>query len=276
MKIISENNNIILRSCKNFNLQQTFECGQCFRFEKAENGYFRGIAYGRELLMKQEDDTITLYNVSLTEFNEKWKDFFDLDRNYAGILEELSFDCYVKKAAEKTSGIHILRQDSWEILCSFIISQNNNIPRIKKIIGSLCTLLGDPISDGIFTFPSPEKVAAAGINGIAPIKSGFRVKYIIDAAEKVASKEIDLENIMRLTYNEAKKELMRIKGVGEKVADCVLLFGYGFFEAFPRDVWVKRIIGKFYGSSFSPDYFGKNAGFAQQYLFYYERVFRSE
>lgn len=271
MKIIYENNNIILNSCRNLDLGQTFECGQCFRFEKEEDGFFRGVADGRQLVLKQDRDTVTFFDVTEKEFNEKWKRYFDLDRDYAKIIEELSFDCRIKIACERTGGIHILKQDSWETLCSFIISQNNNIPRIKKIIASLCVLLGEPITKNIFSFPSAEKVAKAGIEGLGPIKSGFRAKYIFDAAQKVSSKVIDLDNLEKLDYAEAKKSLMSIKGVGEKVSDCVLLFGMGFYEAFPQDVWVKRVIEKYYGKDFSPDYFGKNAGIAQQYLFYYER-----
>ncbi|HAN22115.1 MAG: hypothetical protein A2Y15_01465 [Clostridiales bacterium GWF2_36_10] len=271
MEIIYENNNIILKFCQNFDLEQTFDCGQCFRFEKDNDGFFRGIANNRQLVLRQDGDTVTFFDITKEEFNEKWKSYFDLDRDYAKILNELSFDCHVKKACEETSGIRILRQDSWEILCSFIISQNNNIPRIKKIIASLCSLLGEPIIGNIYSFPSAEKVFKAGIEGLEPIKSGFRAKYIFDAAEKVANKIIDLEKIQSLNYSEAKKSLMNIKGVGEKVADCVLLFGFGFHEAFPRDVWVNRVIEKHYGKDFSSDCFGKNAGIAQQYLFYYER-----
>ena len=132
-------------------------------------------------------------------------------------------------------------------------------------------LLGEEISDGVYTFPSAERVVKAGVEGIAPIRSGFRAKYIIDAAQKVFSGEINLETLAELEYSLAKKELMKIKGVGEKVADCTLLFGFGFCEAFPRDVWVKRVIEKYYEDGFTPGYFGKNAGIAQQYLFYYER-----
>lgn len=225
------------------------------------------------LSMKQDGDMVILYNVTMDEFDQHWRKYFDLDREYCTIIKELSCDNRIKIAAEKTSGIRILKQDGWETLCSFIISQNNNIPRIKKIIHSLCNILGDEIAEGIYTFPSAERIAAVGIEGLAPIKSGFRAKYILDAAEKVANGTIDLEKLQILDYGEAKKELLKIKGVGEKVADCTLLFGFGFFEAFPRDVWVKRVIEKYYGSYFSPERFGKNAGIAQQYLFYYERNF---
>lgn len=271
MNIIYENNNIILENCRNFNLKQTFDCGQCFRFEQEKNGFFKGVALGKQLVLSQNEDTVTFYNVSQTDFKEKWNAYFDLDRDYASIIKELSFDRRIKKAVQKTGGIRILRQDCWETLCSFIISQNNNIPRIKKIIASLCALLGEPICGGTYSFPTAEKIVKAGIEGIAPIKSGFRAKYIIDAAEKVACGKIDLKNIRQLEYSEAKEKLMQIKGVGKKVSDCVLLFGFGFYQAFPQDVWVNRVIDKYYGEEFTPEYFGKNAGIAQQYLFYYER-----
>ena len=272
MEVFSKNNNVIIKSCRNFDLDQVFDCGQCFRFEKTD-GIFHGVALGRQLTLKQDGDTVILYSTTLDEFNDKWRQYFDLDRDYAEVIRELSFDEQLRIAAEKTGGIRILRQDGWETLCSFIISQNNNIPRIKKIIASLCKLLGESIGDDVYTFPSAERVAAAGVEGLAPIKSGFRVKYIYDAAKKVSEGVVDLEAISKMSYTEAKEKLKTIKGVGEKVADCVLLFGYGFYEAFPRDVWVKRVIGSYYGDDFTPDYFGKNAGIAQQYLFYYERNF---
>jgi N-glycosylase/DNA lyase len=125
--------------------------------------------------------------------------------------------------------------------------------------------------NGFFSFPSAEAIKNAGIEGLAPIKSGFRAKYIIDAAEKVVSNEISLDYIANCGYEEALTELKKIKGVGDKVANCVLLFGFGYYEAFPVDVWVKRVIEKYYGTDFDPKTFGNYAGIAQQYLFYYER-----
>jgi N-glycosylase/DNA lyase len=272
MEVFSKNNNIIIRSCCNFDIDQVFDCGQCFRFEKTD-GVYTGVALGRRISLKQDGDTVILYDTTQDEFDKKWRYYFDLDRDYAAVIGELSFDERIRTAVQKTGGIRILRQDGWETLCSFIISQLNNIPRIKKIIASLCRLLGEAIGDDTYTFPSAERVAAAGIEGLAPIKSGFRTKFIYDAATKVSQGVVDLEAIPKMSYSEAKRTLMTIKGVGEKVADCVLLFGFGFYEAFPRDVWVKRILSNYYGEDFTPEYFGKNAGIAQQYLFYYERSF---
>jgi len=205
------------------------------------------------------------------EFEKIWLGYFDLDRDYESVITELSFDEQFCLASEQACGIRIFRQDGWETLCSFIISQNNNIPRIKKIISALCGLLGEPISTGVNAFPTAESILSAGVEGLAPIKSGFRAKYLIDAAEKVVNGTVNLNELGRMDYKEAKETLMRIKGVGEKVSDCALLFGFGFHQAFPKDVWVKRVLDKYYGSDFDPNYFGENAGIAQQYLFYYER-----
>jgi len=272
MEVFSENNNIILRSCENFDLDQTFNCGQCFRFEKAD-GVYTGVALGRQISLMQEGDTVIIYNTAPEEFEAKWRAYFDLDRDYAAIIRELSFDERIRTAVQKTSGIRILRQDGWETLCAFIISQNNNIPRIKKIIASLCRLLGEAIGENVYAFPTAERICSAGEAGLTALNCGYRAKYLYDAAKKVAQGEIDLTRLPKLPYMEAKQELMKIKGVGDKVADCALLFGLGFYEAFPMDVWVKRAVQNYYGADFKPEYFGKYAGIAQQYLFYYERSF---
>lgn len=271
MEVFSEKNNIIVRA-HNFDLDQIFGCGQCFRFEK-KDGVYTGVALGKQLSLKQDGDTVILYNTTPEEFEGKWKSYFDLDRDYAAIIRELSFDKRIRTAVEKTGGIRILRQDGWETLCSFIISQNNNIPRIKKIIASLCVLLGEAIGDSVYTFPTAQKIAEAGVMALAPINSGYRAGYIYDAAKKVSEGVVDLETLPKLSYPEAKEKIKTIKGVGDKVADCALLFGFGFYEAFPKDVWVKRVIQNYYGADFTPEYFGKYAGIAQQYLFYYERNF---
>lgn len=253
-----------------FEPSKTFDCGQCFRFEHIDGGW-RGIALGRELTVLDGDE-IELVGVSEEEYNGKWRDFFDLDRDYAVINDCLSADSVVKNALTSAKGIRILRQDKWETLCSFIISQNNNIPRIKLIISRLCENFGEPI-DGGYTFPSARRIAALTEEDLAPIRSGFRARYILDAARRVTDGSTDLNSICDMDYDSAKKYLMQIKGVGNKVADCVLLFGYGFFDAFPKDVWIKRVIEKYYGDSFDESVFKPYGGIAQQYLFYAERGF---
>lgn len=267
--IFFEGSNTYIEKDGLFDPVKTFDCGQCFRFEN-ENGVISGIAHGRLLRIRQNEKYVIVENVNEEEFNAVWKDYFDLDRDYNEINELLSRDKEVADALRFAKGIRILRQDKWETLCSFIISQNNNIPRIKKIVSSLCENFGSHTENG-FAFPDAAAVLDAGVDGLAVIRSGFRAKYIIDAAEKVTTGKVDLDELAKLSYDEAKAKLMTIKGVGSKVADCVLLFGYGFFDAFPKDVWIKRVIEKYYGDAFDENVFKPYGGIAQQYLFYRER-----
>ena len=227
-------------------------------------------ACGRRLNIQKHKDGWFFANIDEDEFKREFYGYFDLERDYGAIIKSYSDDKHISSAAIEGGGIRIFRQDPWETLVSFIISQNNNIPRIKKIIESLCTLLGEE-KNGYYSFPTAESIRKAGIDGLAPIKAGFRAKYIVSAAEMVASGEISLEYLKVCGYAEALEILKRIKGVGDKVANCVLLFGFGYYEAFPIDVWVKRVINKYYGEGFDPAALGKYAGIAQQYLFYYER-----
>ena len=176
----------------------------------------------------------------------------------------------LKTACSYADGIRILNQEPWEALCSFIISQNNNIPRIKGIIDKLCTMFGDEIDKNLFSFPTAEKVASLSVEELAPLKSGFRAKYILDAARRVANGDVDLPSLRSLPLDEARNELMKIYGVGNKVADCTLLFGLNRIDAFPKDVWIKRAMEKLFNGSL-PECASKYAGIAQQYIFYYAR-----
>lgn len=274
MNIIFEKDKVIIKNEKFFSLDQTLDCGQCFRFDRNADGVWQGIAHGKKLACyTAEEDTVLL--CSKEEYLSVWEEFFDLKRDYSAVAASLAHDTEAYSAAEIGRGIRILKQDKWETLISFIISQNNNIPRIKKIIGTLCERLGEPIEGGGYSFPTAEKILLAGEEGLAPIKAGFRAKYILDAAQRVYSGDIDLEGITSLSYDQAEAELMRIKGVGKKVASCVLLFGYGFLSAFPVDVWVKRVIEKYYDADFDPASLGEYAGIAQQYLFYRERYLQT-
>ncbi len=252
-------------------LHKTFDCGQCFRFTEREDGSFFGVAHGRVLDITQDAEGFFVSDMTAAEFDSRWRVFFDLERDYSEVRRLLADTQLPMTAMDNGAGIHILRQDPWETLCSFIISQNNNIPRIKKIVESLCALLGEEISDGVYAFPTAEAVAAAGVEGIAPIKSGFRAKYIVDAAKRVADGRLDLESLKAGSFADADAALQSVMGVGPKVAGCVALFGLSFTEAFPIDVWIKRVIAKYYDADFSPTVFGEYAGIAQQYLFYNER-----
>ena len=276
MKIIDFGNYIKIEDESFFDIYQTFDCGQTFRFESTSENTVEGVALGKLLRLSQADDGSIEINCTLGEFESIWKHYLALDRNYGEINAYFSegSDEVLKKASLYGKGIHILRQDPWEALCSFIISQNNNIPRIKKIINSLSEKFGKPFEhEGktYFAFPTAKALADAGEAEIFALKTGFRAKYICDAAEKVVSGEIDLDKIITLPTPQAQTELLRIKGVGPKVAACALLFGFDKTDAFPIDVWVKRVFSKYYPNGFDILSFGENAGIAQQYLFYYER-----
>lgn len=164
-----------------------------------------------------------------------------------------------------------MRQEPWEALCSFIISQNNNIPRIKGIIKRLCESFGEELESGMYTFPSPEVLSGKAPEDLASLRAGFRAKYIIDAANKVSSGEIDFDKIAASPIEFGRQELQKIKGVGKKVAECTLLYGFGKYEAFPEDVWVKRIMAEMYPDGL-PACTKGSEGIAQQYLFHWRRT----
>lgn len=255
-----------------FDPVKIFECGQCFRWNQDKGGY-TGIAMNRRLRVQNEGGEISM-DCAPWEFEEIWRDYFDMDTDYDHIRETVSIDPYMKEAAEYGAGIRILRQDSWEALCSFIISQCNNIPRIKGIVERLCRDFGEKKGTGeevFYTFPRPGIIARLREDDLTSIRAGFRASYIISAARAVDSGELDLQALKKGSADEALKALKGLNGVGDKVAGCVMLFGLYKTEAFPIDVWMKRAISRHYGANFSPDIFGRYAGIAQQYMFYYAR-----
>ncbi|WP_082392649.1 DNA-3-methyladenine glycosylase family protein [Thermoanaerobacter thermocopriae] len=274
---------VIVRGIEDFNLKETFECGQCFRWNEEEDGSYTGVAYDRVVNVKLEEDMLIIDNTDLNDFYDIWFDYFDLGRDYKKIKENLSRDPILKEAIQYGQGIRILRQDTWETLVSFIISQNNRIPQIKKVIENLASSFGEPIEYKgkiYYTFPKAEELVMFDVDTIAKTKCGFRAKYILDAASKVFSGEIDLLKLFEYSTNEIRDILMNINGVGPKVADCVILYSIGRYDTFPTDVWIKRIVEYLYlkreGTPleiqlFAIDKFGDLSGFAQQYLFYYGR-----
>ena len=259
-----------LAASPDFDLKQTLDCGQCFRWDLLPDGSFCGTAFDRRLRLSEENGSVIFHGVSAAEFEQVWAPYFDLDFDYAAVRRALAEQNPVlKQAAEFAPGIRILRQDPWEALCSFIISQNNNIPRIKGIIARLCETFGENCG-GLYTFPGPGRLAGLGVEALAPLRSGFRAKYILSAAEKVASGEVDLGAVSVMPMEQARESLMTICGVGEKVAECVLLYGLHRLEAFPMDVWMKRAMSVLLPDRARED-FGEYAGIAQQYLFHYSR-----
>ncbi len=260
---------ILIKNAANFNLAQTLDCGQAFRWSQDDNGVWSGVAFSRCIRLYEQNGDIVILGSSKEDFENIWANYFDLSRDYAQIIKEVSVNPTVKKAAIYSSGIRLLNQEPWEALCSFIISQNNNIPRIKGIIERLCENFGEKI-DGGYTFPSAEVIARLSVDELAVIRSGFRAKYILNAAQKVVSDEINLNELKATDYNTACEKLMTIKGVGPKVADCVLLYGLGHIAAFPRDVWIKRALTQMFDGEL-PECAVKYAGIVQQYIFHYIR-----
>lgn len=261
--------NIHVRGVDHFDLKQTFDCGQAFRWRELPDGTWCGIAGGKYRRVGSDGETIIIYDCDIKEYEEFWVQYLDINRDYGEIIEKLSSNEILKKASDENKGIRILRQDKWEALCSFIISQNNNIPRIKAIVELLCQNFGDRIDKG-YSFPSADKLAKLEPEDLSVIRAGFRAKYIIDGARKYVSDEIDLELIKSADIDTARQELMKIKGVGIKVADCTLLFGYNRIDALPKDVWIKRAIEQFFDGEF-PECAKGYEGIAQQYLFNYIR-----
>lgn len=256
-----------------FDLEQTFHCGQCFRWTKQENGAFSGVAFGKYCTISEDLDsgTLVFHHVSPAEFEAVWAPYFDLDTDYGEIRQRLcQQDPVLAEAATFAPGIRILRQEPWEALCSFIISQNNNIPRIQGIIARLCEAFGEPLSAGGYAFPSPERMAALSVEDLAPLRCGFRAKYLCSAAELVTNGTVSLERLYTMPLEEARQSLMQIHGVGVKVAECTLLYGFHRMECFPMDVWMKRVMAKLFPGRDST-FFGLDAGVAQQYLFHYSR-----
>ncbi len=261
-----------------YSLYKTFDCGQCFRFEPSRvyEDAFEGVAYGRFLRVYQETpDDMTMLGITKDEFYSIWFRFFSLHRDWQKIEADIaSRSPQLAKAGELAGDIRILTQEPFEAIVSFIISQCNNIPRIKGLVKALCEKYGEPIlspeKKTLYTFPTPEKILALPLSSLTALKVGYRDKYIY-AAAKAASEGIIDEIKAAPSLEEAKKIIMKIEGVGDKVASCALLFGFEHYGAFPRDVWIKRAMKRLFPDCRDFSVFGQYAGVAQQYLFYCER-----
>lgn len=267
--IIYQNDLVIIENASNFDLKQTLDCGQAFRWKENTDGTWQGIVLDKAITLTKTDENIIIHGTTKADFEAFWFDYFDLSRDYSKVIDTISSDHTLKKASAFGNGIRILKQDPWETLCSFIISQNNNIPRIKGIIERLCESFGEKKGD-FYTFPEAKIIANLTPDDLSPIRSGFRAKYIIDAAKKVSSGEINLENLKKCDINTAREKLMTINGVGPKVADCVLLFGLNKIDAFPKDVWIKKAMLTFFPNGL-PECAKGYEGLVQQYIFFYAR-----
>lgn len=267
---------IKISGLKDFNLEHIFDCGQCFRWNKQEDGSYVGIAMGKVVDMRYEDGALTIENAEEADFERIWKPYLDLDTDYGVIkktLVEADESGVMAQAIKAGEGIRILRQELWETMVSFIISQNNNIPRIKGCIENLSQILGTYAGEfkgkDYYNIPTPEVLAKSTERDLLPVKLGYRSRYLIETARAVVSEG-----------GLIKKDLAKYTGVGPKVASCIELFGRHNLAAFPIDVWVKRVMHKLYGfeekdvkgmADFAVNKFGELGGVAQQYLFYYIR-----
>lgn len=263
------------------NFDATFFSGQCFRWKKVEYGYIGVVNRKIVLVYPHDNSTFDIYNCSPDEFKKFFYWYFDLDKDYDLILKELSeHDEILKKAVEKYRGMRLLNQEPFECMISFIISQNNNIKRIQMLVERLCQAYGEKIEYRGFsswTFPEIENLKKVSIEELKRLGLGYRAEYIKDAIAKLDEGKIDFESLESLNSDEARKILKTVKGIGDKVANCVLLYSLQKYDVFPVDVWMKRALREYYGIENTKQLrqfiksFGELAGYAQLFLFHYIR-----
>ena len=285
MKLYEKDNLVILEEVENFDVRAIFTCGQAFRWYEESDGSFTTVHLGRVLNVLNENGRVIFKGTNLEEFNEIWMDYFDLNTDYKEIIKELSNNEILANAIEYGKGIRILNQNHFEMLISFIISANNMIPRIKKSIEVISTRYGKLICEDknrkYYSFPTIEELSKATVEELREFaKVGFRDKRIFDTVNMILNEKIDLDNFENLETDILREELLKFSGVGNKVADCIMLFSYKRGEVFPVDVWIKRVMEDLFLKEETPvkkiakeadKIFGKYAGYAQQYLFYYGR-----
>lgn len=257
-----------------FNIQKIADSGQCFRLNPAAGGGYTLVAHGRVLRLTDTPEGAAL-DCTEDEFGAIWHDYFDLDTDYAAVRTSADpNDAFLRRACAYGKGIRMLRQEPWEMLVSFIISQRKNIPAIKYCIEALCLRYGEPIESAggqYFAFPTAERLAALDMEHFLACSLGYRAKYVLAAARLVASGALNLAAIAQLDEEKLFSALLAVPGVGEKVANCVMLFGYHRLSRFPRDVWINRVEAREYGGVFPLERYPKTAGALQQYVFYYAR-----
>jgi N-glycosylase/DNA lyase len=271
---------------KNFNIQQIADSGQCFRMNQMKTPSnkisYEMIAYGKYLELEQVEEDQVEFNCSEEEYYELWEDYFDLSYDYESLVNDLieGEDTFLKEAAAYGKGIRILKQEPFEAMISFIISQNKNIPAIRSGIEALCTRYGEKIiidekgEKEYYAFPTPEALADADKEDLRRLKMGYRDEYIISAAKAVKNGDIDLECLKQVGFDAAVKALKGIHGIGDKVANCISLYGLHHIEGFPVDVWIKRVLDEIYHNEFKKEQYFGYAGIVQQYMFYYMRYLK--
>lgn len=282
-------NKYIVENQESFKLEDIFDCGQCFRWNKQEDGSYIGVIKNAVIKVETIDNKIVFSGESEENFENTIKYYFDLNTNYSEYKNKLSIiDEYLNESIKFGEGIRILKQDLWECIISFIISANNNIPRIKKIIEKISETYGEKIEfDGkeYYKFPTPEALSKASVKDLRDLGVGFRDKRIYNTTKMIIEKHVDLEKIEKMeNTNLMREELLKLDGVGPKVADCILLFSLKRLDVFPIDVWVRRVMNDLYIHNedeekvnkkelqkLADEKFGDLSGLAQQYLFYWKR-----
>lgn len=280
---MSKNTIFIPKDRHALDLEKTFECGQCFRWTRTGEDEYSAVVKGRAVKAKETPDGVEFVSDNEEGLEEFINDYFALDTDYSEIDRLINTDSHLEECIKYGNGIRILRQEPFETMISFIISQNNNIPRIKAITEKLCEAFGKEITfedETYRAFPTPEELRDVSREEYRALGMGFRDKYVLGAVKMVLSGELDFEKIAELDTEKAREELMKVKGIGRKVADCILLFAFNRLEICPVDTWMKKIFVKYYdvdqkhveeAFGLSREKWGKYAGIAQQYLFYYER-----
>ncbi len=279
-----------IEKIQTFHLEHIFECGQCFRWNKQKDGSYTGIFKNNVLNVKEENGKIVFQGICQNNIKQTVEEYFDLNRNYEQIKNKLSkIDTYLETSIQYGNGIRILNQDLWETIISFIISANNNIPRIKGIIEKIAKQYGKPITwknTTYYTFPTPEELQKATVQDLRNLGLGFRDKRVYETTKIIVNKQLDLEKLKQeKQINKVKEILLTLPGIGPKVADCIMLFStLKCLEVFPIDVWVKRVMNELYFKlpeenklkpqqiqKLAAEKYGNLAGIAQQYLFYWFR-----
>lgn len=258
--------------------EHTFDCGQCFRWEKDADGSYTGVANGQAVRIKADGSCVTIEGITQEDYDSFWKNYLDVQRDYSTVKKAVNINETMRKSIEFGYGIRILRQDFFEALISFIISQRSSIPKIKSCVDKLCTLYGKEIlfeGKKYYSFPEPQVIASLSEDAVRALGVGYRAPYIIKAAQAVASGEIDAKQLESSETQAAREKLLSLYGVGDKVCDCVLLFSLGKYDLFPADVWIKRVMSEEFDSADAKaageSHFGEYSGFAQQYLFYWRK-----
>ena len=279
-----------IKNIKSFELADIFDCGQCFRWNKQEDGSYTGIFKGNVMNVQKQGDTVIFKGMCTGDIKEIVEEYFDLNRDYEKLKEELSkIDNNIKVSIEYGKGIRILNQDLWEMIISYIISANNNIPRIKGIIDRMSKKYGKEIEwngEKYYTFPTIEELKDVTVEDYRNLGTGFRDIRLYETVQMISDGKIKLDELQKNPdTHEVREQLLTLSGVGPKVADCILLFStLKRFEVFPIDVWVRRVMNELYIKNedetkvnkkeiekIAQDKFGNLAGLAQQYLFYWKR-----